>query len=994
MAGRKSNVLKSREDTKPKPAKRKPKTSGLNALAVAEDQFPTKAKFRPHRFGEVEDFSKRKRDFEDDGSENKRRRTEDDDDEDEDLSGRGSDSEGNEWKIGQVDSDDDSDIDSDDALGSSDEERFEGFTFRGSSKPHAKSNPKPTKRKEINLSEDDVSDNEDEDDDDSLGEDAVDLATAWDMNAEEDSDEDDANNTSKGKSTKGSSKYTSSQSDSGDSEDEESDIDSDTDLSMSDDDKAGDKDGLSKLRDFVSSMETTKPQERSTKSNRGQENVAPTEYGLTPSRKLTVSDLMASGIDSRLKSSLKHLDSAVPSKDPKVGANGKLTAPLPKRQQDRIDRSAAYEKSKETLNRWIDTVKANREAEHISFPLPDPHEQQVSRLGPVAPQTDLESTIQSILVESGLATSEKATEQQLQAAEELQTRKMSLEEVQARTAELRKRRDLMFREEIRSKRIKKIKSKSYRRVHRKERQKAEEMEQQALIDAGIDPDEKEREQYDRLRAEARMSTKHKDSKWAKSLKQTGRTAWDEDARASMTDLARRDEELQRRMEGRSVRTNEDDFLDPTSSESDEDDDAWDEADPDFESRKLNKDLDTVGDAGSGEVSGPHSKLLSMGFMQRAEASRKQQNDEEIRNLRKELNGDDSEPDSEQEGGRRKFGTSKPEAGKGPAASRKKNEFEETVASEDEESSNEATGKLESATIGKKNKKSKSSTSVKNTKSAGLKAATQSAPDVEEGVENPWLVQNTRNNRKRQVGEADQALDISVAAPVDGSASGKSKSQSTKSRTNRAAPQDDETSDSDSDDNAPVLLKNHDLVKRAFAGDDVIAEFQKEKEEMIEEEGDKIVDNTLPGWGSWTGAGISKKQQKRQKRFLTKVEGVRPEQRKDAKLGHVIINEKRVKKVFCFLLISLAQKLTRIPRMRSTWQHSYRILSRTSSSTRDPFVSPSDRNGLHRIRFTTRPSRGFWSSRASSSLWSGLMRNACFGIFGYFLACRPTMRATL
>ena len=93
-----------------------------------------------------------------------------------------------------------------------------------------------------------------------------------------------------------------------------------------------------------------------------------------------------------------------------------------------------------------------------------------------------------------------------------------------------------------------------------------------------------------------------------------------------------------------------------------------------------------------------------------------------------------------------------------------------------------------------------------------------------------------------------------------------------------------------------MLTNHDLVKRAFAGDDVVADFEREKQETIEEEGDKVIDNTLPGWGSWTGAGISKKQQKRQKKFLTKVEGIKPEQRKDARLGHVIINEKRTKKV--------------------------------------------------------------------------------------------------
>lgn len=46
---------------------------------------------------------------------------------------RGSDSDENEWKIGYVDSDDDSDLDSNKAPGESDEKRFADFTFRGTS---------------------------------------------------------------------------------------------------------------------------------------------------------------------------------------------------------------------------------------------------------------------------------------------------------------------------------------------------------------------------------------------------------------------------------------------------------------------------------------------------------------------------------------------------------------------------------------------------------------------------------------------------------------------------------------------------------------------------------------------------------------------------------------------------------------------------------------------------------------------------------------------
>lgn len=908
MAGRKSNILKSRNDDVPKPKQQRKRGKGLNALAIAEHEFPTKTKIRAHRFGEVDDFPKRRRNDEEDVEpDTKRRKTDEDAASEADY---GSDSEGHEWKVGQVDSEDDSDIDSDEALGESDEERFEDFTFRGSSsKTNSKLEPKSkiVRRHKIDLSEGSGSDVDSgqEDDGDDLGEDAVDLATAWDMNGEDDESDEQAASKISRKSEKSqpvNELSDGSGSDSGSygsSDEEESE---DTDISVSDDEMDEKQDGLSKLQDFVSSLGTNNANSISQQRKaKGQENGAPTEYGLTSTRKLNVSDLLSSVTDSRLKGSLKHLSSTPTAQGAKSSAAGKLTAPLAKRQQDKIDRAAAYEKSKETLNRWIDTVKANREAEHISFPLPDPYEQQVARLGPVDPKTDLESTIKSILVESGLATDEKTAEKQFQAAEELETRKMSLEEVRARNLELRKRRDLLFREEVRAKRIKKIKSKSYRRVHRKEREKLEEAERQALIDAGIDPDEQDRELYDRRRAEARMNTKHRDSKWAKSMKETGRTAWDEDARSSMHDMARRDEELQRRIEGRSVKTDGDDYLGSSSSGSEDDHDEWDEdAGSDAEVRILNKDLDALHGLDDSESTGPHSKLMSMSFMQKAEAGRKQQNDEEIRRLRREINGDEDHSE-EEEGGRKKFGVSQPAEKQTLAGSRSKNEFEETVASEDEDLGNETTEATayDPSSYAKGRSKSKGNAVSRSAKASEYRPAMD---ESDKEIENPWLVQNTRTNRKRQVNDNDDNINISIGDQEPAEVSNVSKALGGQKPRKASIPkshintQNNELASDSGDEDAPVLLTNHELVKRAFAGDDVVADFEREKQETIEEEGDKVVDNTLPGWGSWTGAGISKKQQKRQKKFLTKVEGIKPEQRKDARLGHVIINEKRMKKV--------------------------------------------------------------------------------------------------
>lgn len=898
MAGRQSNQLRRPKDEGPRKAKPRRKVGkSLNALTIAEKQFPIKPRIRRHRLGEDEDDddSKRKRNShnegeDSDGPDTKRRRT-GDESSGESAEG-GSDSEGHEWKIGQVDSDDDSELDSDEAMGSSDEERFEGFSFRGSSTMKSKSKrPSGGKksRGEIDLSED--VDNIEENSEDDLGEDAVDLATAWDMNTSED----ESQKTSSRPKQKASKDKSSNELSEGFEDDAE--LSDESNLLMSDDDDDNQR-GLSKLRSFVSSMDTEATAKKPRKLDSGTEHGKPTEYGLNSTRKLTVADLIPSITDSRLKNSLKHLDPTIASrKSTSTGIPGKLQAPLPKRQQDRLERAAAYEKSKETLDRWIETVKANRRAEHLSFPLVNPNEQPVTKMDVVKPQTDLESTIQNILVESGLA-DEKSAEQQVQEFEELEARKLSLEELQARRSELRKHRELLFREEVRAKRIKKIKSKSYRRVHRKEREKMEQMERQALLEAGVDLDEEEKERNERKRAEARMGAKHRESKWAKGLKQTGRAAWDEDARVSVADMARRDEELQKRIEGKRVHREDDDYLGSSSSESD-DEDPWAEDASDREARKLRQKLDELeADGDAEELKGPHAKLLSMKFMQNAEASRKAQNDADIRRLVREIDGGDSQSEAESEIGRQKFGTAKAEGPKKEKPAVPRNEFEEPAGSDEEVDHAPADDEVDIVVDASKNQKL-----VRDSGKASHNRVQEDSrkSDSPQQEENPWLAQTTRNNRRRANDVSGETVDITLPEPVPDTIA---KTKKIKSQTK--TPSDDrpatkkavngEESGSDDEDNVPILLKNHDLVKKAFAGDEVVQDFEQEKQEAIEEEGDKVVDNTLPGWGSWAGEGVSKKQQKRQKRFLTTVEGIKPEKRKDARLGHVIINEKRVKKV--------------------------------------------------------------------------------------------------
>lgn len=98
------------------------------------------------------------------------------------------------------------------------------------------------------------------------------------------------------------------------------------------------------------------------------------------------------------------------------------------------------------------------------------------------------------------------------------------------------------------------------------------------------------------------------------------------------------------------------------------------------------------------------------------------------------------------------------------------------------------------------------------------------------------------------------------------------------------------------------------IQQAFANDDVIEEFAREKEEAAESSKGKDTDLTLPGWGEWGGPGIKVSQQKK-KKFVQKAE--EPAPRKDKDLDHVIINEE-VNKKFVKMQVSSTQGTQIIP----------------------------------------------------------------------------------
>lgn len=951
MPGRQSTTAPSLK--KPKPKRQKAKRS-LNALAIAEQQHPTRSKIRQSRLGKSEpEPTKRKRqeDNEDDeledGEGREKRRKAGEKDRYGNAIEHGSDSSGNEWVIGQVNSDDDSDLDSDEAMGASDEERFEGFGFRGFQDKTMQSKARSKKAtpeehidelRDIDLREDSDENLGSAEESDGLGEDAVDLAAMLDAS------DDDENPHQKSDPSSESLPGSESDGESGtgsSAEDEEST------LSYSgDEDDARDSAKLASLQTLVSTMNENNEQNgRGRAPVDAQESTAPSEFGLNSKRKLTIADMIPSVTDPALRKSLKLLADNDPKPTSKRGGiPKKLDVPLPKRQQDRLDRAAAYEQSKETLNRWIDTVKHNRRAEHLSFPLKDPNatpapgSQHMLPTSYSRPLTDLESTIQNILKESGLAGPDaKSEEQQVQAFEELKTNKMPLEEVQARRAELRRARELLFREEIRAKRINKIKSKSYRKVHRKERERNMQREKDALAAAGVDDSESEKERQDRRRAEERMGARHRESRWAKGVKDSGRAKWDEDARGGVTEMARRGEDLRRRIEGKPV-AGDDDEMASSESESEEEDDIEDE---DTRSNRKFKDrLQRLDEDGNEmDLNDKGSRLASMDFMKKAEARRKARNDADVESLRRDLAGEEtpSEEEAHEGQGRKSYGPMKDQTSSTKARQSdqraEKNEFEERPGSADEDEEGRDGAKDEDVDIVVDSSSVQVKANTLEKPSLGGKRGRKSLESYEastqEASENPWLMGSKKvsNASRRRTHNADAGAIISNTAEMNtipppaektkprSALKGARKAeaarqivQAPKKPSNQSVPTVEKpSSENESDDaaNLPFILRNRDLVHKAFAGDDVVANFEEEKRATVQDEDEKVIDDTLPGWGSWIGAGIGKKALRRNKgKVLTKVPGIAAEKRQDAKLDRVIINEKRVKKNGKYLASSL------------------------------------------------------------------------------------------
>ncbi|ORY84072.1 Utp14 protein-domain-containing protein [Leucosporidium creatinivorum] len=871
--------------------------------------------------------------------------------------------------------DEDEEIDSDEA-----EESEDDFKPKkgGKTKASSRSNAQPSA--EIDLDEDEI------DFDDEQGEGFIDASEMLDMGVYDSDD----------------SEIDSGSDDGSDASDDEEMASA----SASDDDSEVDSEyegALDKLGSFVEQLESRKRKNEGDDSPFGDDSgkkkkrvvlkerteaypegefVAVGAHDGEDDGKLNLDDLLSSFADSKnprlaaLRKTLKPLaSSTTPSSSTSTShlkSSGPLAAPLPGRLQDKIDREAAYEKTKEETDKWNETVRRMKGesglgvegARHERLTLPLMGGEGDVRRAPNAaewsakfqPTNALESSIQSLLHAGAMSSSD------LRKAEATALASLDPADVAARQAELRQQRDLMYRAERKAKRVAKIKSKAFRRIHRKAKGKEgdsglslEDLEEMDRMDGGDRVgEEQNRMEIQRARERATLKHSSKGGRWSRT-DIGGLEGLDDERNSAVREMVKRNEMLRKRIRG--------------EQEGEESADEWAEGDSEDElgeevgvegiRRRAMDELKSLEDkeaafaANQPKVKG----VVGMKFMQDAikrgdrkallEATELQERlermgEQAVKGLDEEESPLSLSEQVQGNSGRRVFG---PSSGNKSIATPSSAE----PASLPSTSTTNHTTKLNAPlSISTRSPLSTNATPTSTDESNPWLADAASASKLSRKSNKATVGKDSRDasrladkvaRHKSRQSDAREAEQDDATVDIDPSnvlASAKAKAQpqitapSKEKKKGAAGPttkatmeEDERSSDEDDEEQheaqrgrGQLAFKQRELVARAFAGDNVVADFEAEKRREIERDAPREEDNTLPGWGSWGGKGA--KKSKHAKKFITKIPGIAPSARQDATFTNVIISEKKDKKAQKYLLKDLPFPYT------SAAQHEHKL----------------------------------------------------------------------
>ena len=302
-------------------------------------------------------------------------------------------------------------------------------------------------------------------------------------------------------------------------------------------------------------------------------------------------------------------------------ARAQLDAPLERVDERRLERQAATHAASLDVSQWEGAVKKHRNAEKMSFPLDRTARAAGASTGSLAafkPSTELERGVEELLETHGLSESAVASTEELALAD------VKEDEVKARTAELRRMRDLLFHHERKLKRAAKIKSKSYKRVHKKQAaMRADQEAQLGALDRKTAQRLQLRKEMERVRE--RMTLKHKNtSRWAKhALTQQAKNP---SVRAAIAEQVARGEELRQKQLAAGGVVGSDESSDDSSEEDEDSEEEGEEEDQEDREggglarrRGLRSSPRGLLSSLRGEEDPAHPEkgVLSMGFMKKA-----------------------------------------------------------------------------------------------------------------------------------------------------------------------------------------------------------------------------------------------------------------------------------------------------------------------------------------------------------------------------------------
>ncbi|XP_067676071.1 U3 small nucleolar RNA-associated protein 14 homolog A-like [Haliotis asinina] len=608
--------------------------------------------------------------------------------------------------------------------------------------------------------------------------------------------------------------------------------------------------------------------------------------------------------------------------------------PLSKVEETKIQRTTAYEKTKDDLAKWNSIVAENRKAEQISFPLQQPNlklqttDEVKTRF---KPRTPLEIEIAALLQKG--SDSVGSHDKELTPAEERALSAMSLEEARERRAELQKYRALLTYKQARAKREKKIKSKKYHRILKKEKLKQEKARMEELQRTDPEAFVEKLQQLDRDRVQERMTLRHRGgSKFAQRQKIYGK--YDDRSREAVQNMIQINKELTKKTQleedsnsdsegGVSVHSDDEGEMIVSQLGMTGGDNPWMTAQPkvsEFQRPGTIKNTaqDIVSEGEASEEEEEHEKAQEQEMLEEDQdvpEEDDESDDDDISNLSKtETTGLESkERKSEREGEKTEVSTKS----KRKRRKRKKVDKSNDDAVEEDSGIGDTIGSIFSNL-------SKSRLQIAKSLESDEKEISSKKKKKKKNKKKNTNQGETKSNEKDDVEDEDEELmdlslnrkktleDMEGGFEETGKQKANSKSVGKKLHAESGPTEKSKTDDvyvdpkklftletklshtaavdiiTDEDGGMDLEEQQRMTIAQAFADDDVIDEFTKEKANIVDRDKPKSIDLTLPGWGEWGGTGL-KPSRKKKKRFTLKGPDAAP--RRDRDLGNVIISEK-------------------------------------------------------------------------------------------------------